>query len=182
MPETVLEARMMAQILERECPNIKGIEINTSCPNISHDQNIEHVVDLVNTAKSRTKHPILLKLGYADPYKEICKELDGIVDAFDVINTVPWDRVFPHVQSPLARYNLNGGVSGLPITWHARKVLMDLAEMNLRTPVISGGGIYSLEEVYVRESLGAKAFSIGTLFLRNPLLPNKIVARYRGEK
>jgi dihydroorotate dehydrogenase len=45
------------------------------------------------------------------------------------------------------------------------------------TPIISGGGIDSYEEVVLRKCLGAKAFSFGTLFLQKPWLPNRIIKR-----
>jgi dihydroorotate dehydrogenase len=181
MPETLFEVEAMAVGIGNLCPAVKGIEINVSCPNIQHTSNLERVCAITKAVRSRCSLPLILKLGYTDPCVPICQELEGLIEAVDVINTVPWNHVYTQ-ESPLAKYGLSGGVSGLPIVHFARGVLSDLVKARVRVPIISGGGIYSLGEVLVREGMGANAFSLGTLFLKNPFMPNKIVAQYRQAK
>jgi hypothetical protein len=99
------------------------------------------------------------------------------VAAFDVINTVPWGRVFRR-PSPLAPYGLEGGVSGRPICGLAREALAR-AVAHTDRPVISGGGIGSVEECLLRRDLRASALSLGTVFLRAPWRPRRIIREYR---
>lgn len=177
MPQDVKEAAIMTKELSR-CP-IVGIEINLSCPNVDHDSSVSYVKNIVNEVLANTIHPVIVKLGYTDPYLDICKELDGKVAAFDLINTVPWAKVFPNKSSPLAKYNLVGGVSGIPIQEYAREVLIKIEPKKMKTPIISGGGIDCVEEVYARRLYGAKAYSFGTVFLRAPWKPKFIMKRAR---
>jgi dihydroorotate dehydrogenase (NAD+) catalytic subunit len=177
MPQNASEAVKMISDLN-PCP-IVGIELNVSCPNIKREHQgnffLDHVKEIVYEILATTKHPLIVKLGYTDPYLEVCKELDGKVDAFDLINTVPWNKVFPDSPSPLAKYDLVGGVSGTPIRGYAREALTNALRLNLKTPIISGGGIDCLSESYLRFVLGAKAVSLGTVFLRAPWKVNGIV-------
>src|SRR5690606_167060 len=117
-------------------------------------------------------------LGGFDPLERILPEMEGKVAAYDIINCVPWHTVFPDKETPLAPYNLIGGVSGRPIQDFARRALVK-AMCLTNTPIISGGGIDSEEEVEFRFALGAKAVAIGSMFLRKPWLPNRIVTRQR---
>jgi dihydroorotate dehydrogenase (NAD+) catalytic subunit len=179
MPNTPQEAEEMVGALTY-CP-IVGIEINLSCPNVNHDTSIDHIKKIIVAAQNGNRgfYPIIAKLSHSDPYKDICKELEGIVDAFDLINTVPWAKVFPDRPSPLAKYNLTGGVSGLPIRDHAREAISAVKLAGVKTPLISGGGIDSVEEVFARCVLGARAFTLGTVFLRTPWKPRNIIRECR---
>ncbi len=177
MPNNAAEAAKMARELN-PCP-IVGIELNVSCPNVDHDHSIAHIKGIVDTILGESVHPLIVKLGYTDPYLDICKELDGKITAFDLINTIPWGKVFPDKPSPLVKYNLTGGVSGEPIKLYSREALSSAVALKLRTPIISGGGIDSFHEAYVRFVLGAKAVSFGTVFLRTPWKPRNIIRKYR---
>jgi len=177
MPNNAQEASKMAYALDF-CP-IVGVEVNVSCPNVDHDSSIAHIREIIEATLACTDHPVIIKLGYTDPFLDICKELDGKVDAFDLINTVSWQEMFPGEPSPLAKYNLVGGVSGEPIKFYARDALMRVAALKLKTPIISGGGISSSQETYVRFMLGAKAVSLGTVFLRAPWKPKNIIREFR---
>lgn len=172
-PETTDEAAMMARLLSPLL--LSGIEVNVSCPSLEYHAK---AAEIVMTVKENSAHPVLVKLGW-NSYKKLCAELDGKVDVFDLINTVPWKTVFSK-PSPLERLG-GGGVSGKPIIDFARKALAWYKMMGFKTPVISGGGIDSAEEVYARFVMGANAVSLGSVFLRRPWLPNQIVKRCREE-
>lgn len=177
MPKTREEAAKMAKAFSK-CP-IVGIEINLSCPNVEHDASVRHAVDIVETVLENTDFPVIVKLGYQDPFKEICLELDGKVDAFDLINAVTWDKVFPGKPSPLKKYNLSGAVSGSEIVEYARDALAQVKIARVKTPIISGGGIDCEEEIYARRVMGASGYSLGVIFLRKPWLPKKIIRECR---
>lgn len=171
------EASYMADDFNR-LKNIVGIELNVNCPNVPNNKVIAHYHNVIGTMQKKTRHPLIIKMGFTDPYLEICKEWDGKVVAFDLINAVPYRWVFKDGYSPLAKHGLVGSVSGLPICEMARKALRDVKDAGVKTPVISGGGLYSLEEVKFRRDLGADGFAFGTLFLRKPWMPAKIIKEY----
>lgn len=181
-PETAQEANEMAWRIQRVDRNqLVGIELNVSCPNVVHDRRTAHVQDLVRAIQEETGMPLLVKLGADSPYHEICTQLDGAVAAFDLINAVPWTVLFGgSTPSPLAPYGLLGGVSGPPIASIARGALDNVRRSGVRTPILAGGGIDSLEEVNLRFELGADAVSFGVAFLR-PWLPNRIVRQWRRQ-
>lgn len=166
MPTTQREAQQMASMLNGA--PIVGIELNLSCPNIEHNSDLAYMIYLVQSVKRETKHPIILKLGPADSYLKLCDLLWDTIDAVDLINTVPWHLIHARKPSPLAKYGLEGGVSGMPIRDTARRILEEVKALNLNIPIIAGGGIYSVEEALMRRSLGADAVSLGTIFMRNP--------------
>jgi dihydroorotate dehydrogenase len=123
-----------------------------------------------------SNHPIGIKLGYQDPYMEICSQLKGYIQWVDVINTVPWNMIRPD-PSPLKPFaGVDGGVSGPCIAQHARKVLQDLVPVGI--PILSGGGIFSYPEVETRFNLGASAVTFATLFSYQPWKPNQIVNKW----
>ncbi len=177
MPAHEGEAETMVRALN-PCP-IVGYEINVSCPNVDHDSSIAHIKRIFQAVKANTDHPVILKLGYTDPYVDICRELDGKADAFDLINTVSWAKVYPDKPSPLAKYNLVGGVSGFPIREYSREALVKVRFSGVKTPIISGGGIDSAVEVYARMVSGARAVTLGTVFLRTPWKPYYIIRECR---
>ncbi len=169
-PVTVDQAATMALALEKL--DIKGIEINLSCPSSKDSFDPVAVTQAVHDS---CMHPLIVKLGSHN--LDLLGPLSMYVEAFDLINTVPWAALYSDQPSPLARYGLTGGVSGRPIRELARDCLDRARKMTFR-PIISGGGIDSLEEVLVRNKLGANAFSLGVVFLRAPWRPNRIVAEY----
>ena len=175
MPGSKEEAEKMVKAIN-PCP-IFGMEINVSCPNVDHDASISHIKDIVDVVKANSKHPVILKLGYHDPYLDICKDLDGKVDAFDLINTISWDKLYTE-PSPLKKYNLVGGVSGPPIREFSKEALVRVKASGVKTPVISGGGVDSIQEVFARFLGGAGAVTFGTLFLREPWKPAQIIKEF----
>ena len=173
-PNSPKEAKEMAKLLDK-LPGITAIELNISCPNM--EAKSEHS-KIIGHLRDNTSHPIIMKLGWSHPIEEICEKWGGDIQAFDVINAVPWHVVYSKKPSPLAKYNLIGGVSGSPIKAYSR-VALKRAMNSTDTPIISGGGIDSYDEACHRFNEGADAVSIGVLFLRSPWLPNIIASKYR---
>jgi len=165
-PFNVNEAVRMIEILNPL--KIIGIEINLHCPNVKPVDE----VDIVYAVIEKSHHPIILKLGYGSRSIDLCKHFDGSVAAFDLINSVP----SYYIASPV----IEGSFSGNIIAHFSRYMLTEVKK-RCQTPIISGGGIDSIEEVYTRFAMGAKAVSIGTMFLKKPWLPNQIVSQCRRE-
>lgn len=160
--------------------SLVALQLNLSCPNVARDGGVNHICEITDGVLKRSDYPVILKLSYSDDYVQICKELDGRVAAFELINTVPFKTVFPQSESPLAQYGYDGGVSGQPIRQYAIEALQNVKRAGVRTPIISGGGIDSLEDVLSREKMGAEGFVFGSAFIRNPALPNRVINEYRS--
>lgn len=186
-PESVDEAKEIAGALSM-LQDLVAIEVNVSCPNFPSSledcnrfsRNLS--VAIVETVVKHCSHPVIVKLGV--PYMDLCRALDKKVAAFDLINSVPWNVVFPKKPSPLwssAGGLFAGGVSGSLIKEYSREALRQVLPV-CRTPIITGGGIDSLAEVRLRAVMGARAFTFGTLFLRHPSLPNKIAKDWRENR
>lgn len=187
MPENNTEANNMAACLDF-LPDIVGVELNLSCPNVDHRQStIDDLVKMVEEFCILVRHPVIVKLGYEQPYLEICQRLEklgykdkGKVAAIDLINSVPWDIACPGETSPLAKYGLKGAVSGRRIIPFAREALAKVKIAGISIPVISGGGINSYAEVNYRMNHGADAVAFGSLFMDHTSYPNKIAKEWRG--
>lgn len=176
-PNDVNETDLMIKMLN-DRRDLVGVELNVSCPNVDHAEN---TVQIAEAAVKQSRHPVIVKLSVDQPWLELVNALDGKVEAFDLINAVAWKTVMGDRRSPLSRYGLTGGVSGRPIKNLARQVLSEWAAMKFKTPVISGGGIDSYDEVKKRFRMGAAAVSFGTVFISRPWLPNQIVRRIKRE-
>lgn len=172
-PHEAREGAAMARALAGL--DLRAVEVNLSCPNTHDPYDLREVIEAVRCNAGTL--PVLAKLGL-HCLAETIAVIDSWVDAYDLINTVPWPEVYGSHPSPLARYGLVGGVSGAPIKQASRDALA-LAASLTKKPIISGGGIDSVEECLVRRRLGARAFSLGTVFLRRPWCPNRIVQEYR---
>ncbi|MFN4032070.1 MAG: HisA/HisF-related TIM barrel protein [Fimbriimonadales bacterium] len=175
-PESVEEARAFAQKLRPL--SMTAIELNASCPNVAHCEAdaVSHV-RAVAQALAETGHPLIVKVGYDQPYVAIAQALEGVAEAIHAINAVPWRMVYPDRRSPLSKLG-GGGVSGEPIRPFVREAVQRLAQATT-VPTIAGGGVYTLHDLQELWALGARAFSIGTLFLRAPWLPNRLVRMWR---
>jgi len=172
--DSVEEAEQLARLLAPL--QITAVELNASCPNVPHDSTVAHVVGMAE-ALCQAGHPLIVKVGYDQPYVEMAQALEGTAEAIHAINAVPWRIVFPEKPSPLAHLG-GGAVSGEPIRPFVREVVACLREAT-RLPIIAGGGIYTLRDLEALWALGARAFSIGTLFLWAPWLPNRLVRQWR---
>ncbi len=178
-PESVDEARAFAEKLRPL--QIAATELNASCPNVTHCEadTVNHV-HAIACALREAGHPLIVKVGYDQPYVAIAQALEGTADAIHAINAVPWRLVFGETPSPLARLG-GGGVSGEPIRPFVREAVQHLRDAT-RLPIIAGGGIYTLNDLQELWELGARAFSIGTLFLRAPWEPNRLVRAWRAQR
>lgn len=158
---------------------IAAMELNASCPNVPHESAVSHVRTLAE-ALAEAGHPLIVKVGYDQPYTEIARAVEGIAEAIHAINAVPWRMVFPDKPSPLEKLG-GGGVSGEPIRPMVREAIRNLRAIT-HLPLIAGGGIYTLQDLEELWALGARAFSIGTLFLRAPWMPNRLVRQWRQRR
>jgi dihydroorotate dehydrogenase (NAD+) catalytic subunit len=159
--------------------DIKFIEVNVSCPNIAKTSTVCAMRQVIaGLHKSAPRHPLVLKLSHKQARD--LSLLDFIannphIEAVHVINVVPWDVLYPGTISPIESWTgVKGGVSGEPIHQLALQAVYNVKQ-HTDKPIVGGGGIYSSKAVDNFRHAGASAFSIGTLFLKQPWKPNQII-------
>jgi len=162
----------MATILGR-LKNVVAVECNASCPSVD-SMGVENIIETLSAVKGASNKPTFAKLGYDQPYLEIAKRLEGIVEAIS-INTVRWETIFPDVPSPLARYG-GGGVSG-PVSQKYNWEMMYALAIKTEIPII-GPGIWEKEDIPRVKRLGASAYQFGTIFLPYPWRPTAYVRNW----
>jgi dihydroorotate dehydrogenase len=149
--------------------DVVAIEINTSCPNIKLN-NTQDIIDNVKAVKKVSRHPIIVKVSVVQDYIAITNALYGIIEAVD-LNSVPWERVYPHIQSPLckSKNELGGGISGKGAQNENWKAAYRL-KMLTSTPVIFPS-IVSWEDIEEVQEMGADAISFGSIHLPSKWKP-----------
>src|SRR5205085_499577 len=78
-PHNVREAVQMAEQLNRF--PLVGVELNASCPS-DGNWSADKICAMSLATAIASKHPVIIKLGYTDPYVQVCSQLDGMVAAF----------------------------------------------------------------------------------------------------
>lgn len=180
--ENVSEARILAVHLSMlELP---FVEVNLSCPNVNDSRDLMVARDVVRCLHDEQSHPLIVKLSYDQSQCEsLILALAPYIEAFDVINTVPWERIYSSVQSPIEHYvhGRKGGVSGRLIHDMAVRAVRAVRRLSGVTdcPIIGGGGIFGVEDIHDFRIAGASAFSLGSVFLRYPWRPNRIVKQWQ---
>lgn len=181
--------------------DLAGIELNVSCPSTEHRfAASDQICEIVSSFCRWCQIPTGIKLGYTDPYIDIATRTDGLMAWFDIINTVPWDSWFDAhwsrdcdrdvpipsgdwwldyrkygVNSPVVRSTgKSGGISGPAIRYMAQSTLEKLRKAT-KAPIISGGGLFTKQDVLLRFNLGANAVALGTVCLHRPWRVNSMV-------
>ncbi len=164
---------------------IVAVEFNSSCPNSPTEEgllsNTKEVVFLARRLKEKIKHPLLVKLSYQQDYLEIIDLLDDYIEAA-VINSVPWNIVYPGGKSPLSKKFGQGGVSGLvaqPFTWG---MVRKISRQGI-VPVV-GTSIWDYADLAKLKSIGAQAVSFGSVFIKtlfSSTLPNQYIKQWQKE-
>ncbi len=175
-----LEVVEMIQLLEGQ--NIKGIELNLSCPNTKEHcgRTAEKILAICRHAARASYLPLIAKLSYTHDYVEIAQELakEKKMEAI-AINSVPWAALFPEKPSPLARFG-GGGVSGKIVQEKTWKMIEELSAATT-IPVI-GPSVWEYDDVEKIFKHGARAVSFGSVFVRHPWRPTLFARRWIKEK
>lgn len=169
----------MAEALGTE-PGLAAIELNLSCPNVSHglDLGIDPaaVFRVVSRCRDVCPYPILAKLtpNVTDIVAIARAAADAGADAVTLINTllglvVDWKRRRPVLANDV------GGLSGpaikpiaLRIVWQVHRALPEL-------PIIGVGGIASPDDALEFLAAGASAIQVGTATFADPSLADRLV-------
>jgi len=160
-------------------------ELNVSCPNVRAG-GMEFGADpatlraVVTGARAVTRRPLFVKLSpaLADIAGAARTAVDAGADGLTLVNTVPGLVVDVERRAPALGFG-TGGVSGaaiLPVgvlaTWKVSRALPGV-------PIIGVGGVASATDALQYVLAGATLVAIGTAAMREPRLPERIVADLR---
>jgi dihydroorotate dehydrogenase (NAD+) catalytic subunit len=153
-------------------PNIAGIELNISCPNVGArglmfgvDQRLAGQVTAA--VRAATRRPLIVKLtpNVTDIVGIARAIVDAGADALSAVNTYVGMTLDLHTGRPVLA-NTTGGLSGAsirPLAMHAVYTVSGAVTV----PVIASGGVMSGDDALEFLLAGARAVQVGTLnFLR----------------
>ena len=157
-------------------------ELNVSCPNVRAG-GMEFGADpatlraVVSGARAVTDRPLFVKLSptLADIAAAARTAIEAGANGLTLVNTVPGLVIDVERRSPALGFG-TGGVSGaaiLPVgvlaTWKVSRALPGI-------PIIGVGGVASATDALQYVLAGATLVAIGTAAMREPRLPERIVA------
>ncbi len=166
-----------------------GIQLNMSCPNVEHEQQVEAVVVETRRCLAILRKlgdvPLVVKINTLFPIEaalEICK--DPNCDAQCNSNTLPWKDLpveqrlllFGCQESPLSQFG-GGGVSGAYLLPLVMEWVHKARQAGLRKPIIAGGGILKPVDVEQLADVGASAVAIGSVAFLRPWRVQRIINR-----
>jgi dihydroorotate dehydrogenase (NAD+) catalytic subunit len=153
-------------------PNIAGIELNISCPNVGaaglmFGVDARLAGEVTAAVRSATRRPLIVKLtpNVTDMVVIARAIVDAGADALSAVNTYVGMSLDLETGRPVLA-NVTGGLSGpaiRPLALHA----VYTVSRAVSVPVIASGGVMSGEDAIEFILAGAAAVQVGTLnFLR----------------
>jgi len=168
----------MAQRLN-EFPQLAGLELNISCPNVSGGVDFGTDPDLTSQVVSQVREacdlPVIAKLtpNVTDVVKIAEAAADAGADAVSLANTFQGMAIDWRSRKPILG-NVIGGLSGPAIKPLALRMVWQVAQA-VNVPIIGVGGIQSIDDVMEYLVAGATAVQIGTANFYNPGLATQLV-------
>ena len=162
----------MAASLGQE-PGLAGIELNISCPNVSHglDLGIDPVIveRLVRRVREACPTPIIAKLtpNVTDIVQLARAARDGGADAVSLVNTFRGMAVNWRKRRPILANDI-GGLSGPAIKPLALRMVWEVARALPDLPIIGIGGITTADDALEFLVAGASAIQVGTATFADP--------------
>lgn len=164
--ESIDEYRELAKLLNT-VPQIKGIEINISCPNVKKGGmqfgiDKDCAAEVVKAVKQATSLPVIAKLSpNVTDITAIAQAVEAAgADAISLINTLLGMSIdIETYQSRLG--TMTGGLSGPAIKPVAVRMVWQVAQV-VKIPIIGIGGIMSGADAIEFFLAGASAIQLGT--------------------
>jgi dihydroorotate dehydrogenase (NAD+) catalytic subunit len=162
----------MTEMLSDE-PGLAAIELNISCPNVSHglDLGIDAaaVARLVRRVRLVSSLPIIAKLtpNVTDIVAIAAAAAEAGADAVSLINTVRGMAVNWRRRRPILANDV-GGLSGPAIKPIALRMVWDVARALPELPIIAIGGIATADDALEFLVAGASAVQVGTATFYDP--------------
>jgi dihydroorotate dehydrogenase (NAD+) catalytic subunit len=148
--------------------NILGYEINLSCPHVAKmgmevGDDLELVINIIKTIKSKTKKPIIIKVGIGntDVLKLATIIQESGADAITAINTIRAMAINVETGMPILS-NKIGGLSGIPLKPIGIRCVYEISN-KVTIPVIGCGGIFTWEDAVEYILAGATAIELGSV-------------------
>jgi dihydroorotate dehydrogenase (NAD+) catalytic subunit len=162
----------MAGMLGSE-PGLAAIELNISCPNVTHglDLGVDPLTvgRLVRRVRAECPLPIIAKLtpNVTDIVPIAAAAAEGGADAVSLINTIKGMAVDWRRRRPILANDI-GGLSGPAIKPIALRMVWEVARAMPGFPVIGIGGIATANDALEFLVAGASAIQVGTATFYNP--------------
>lgn len=175
----------MAACLGEES-GIAAIELNISCPNVSHglDLGIDPVAveRLIRRVRQSCPLPIIAKLtpNVTDIVSIARAAADGGVDAVSLVNTFRGMAISWRSRRPILANDI-GGLSGPAIKPLALRMVWEVARALPNLPIIGVGGIASVDDALEFLVAGASAIQVGTATFADPGASERLVHEIDGE-
>jgi dihydroorotate dehydrogenase (NAD+) catalytic subunit len=157
-----------------DCPGIKALELNISCPNVKKggfhfNKNPKDTYTITaETRKASHKLPLWVKLSpNVTDIREFAKACeDAGADAISVINTFVGMAIDVERRRPRLRF-MTGGLSGPAIKPVALRMVWEACQ-TVKIPVIGVGGIANTNDALEFLIAGARAVQVGTANFYQP--------------
>jgi dihydroorotate dehydrogenase (NAD+) catalytic subunit len=169
----------MVEMLAEET-GLAALELNVSCPNVSHglDLGIDpHAVEvLVRRARQACPLPIIAKLtpNVTDIVAIARAAADAGADAVSLVNTFRGMAVNWRTRRPILANDV-GGLSGPAIKPMALRMVWDIARACPALPIIGIGGIASADDALEFLVAGASAIQVGTATFYDPTVAERLL-------
>jgi dihydroorotate dehydrogenase (NAD+) catalytic subunit len=163
-----------------DAPNVKAIELNISCPNVS-EGGVAFGVDpeiayrLTKKVKEVSSVPVYVKLSpNVTDIVPIAKAVEAAgADGITMINTLTGMRIDLKTRKPILA-NKTGGLSGPSIKPIAIKMIYEVSRA-VDIPIIGMGGVETVDDVIEMFLAGASAVAVGTANLHNPMICKELI-------
>ena len=181
--EDVADYVYLAEAVSQQA-GVSAVELNISCPNVSHGLNFgtspDDTRELVRRVKEVCRVPVIAKLSpnvtsIADV--AVAAE-EGGADALSLINTLVGMAIEARKRRPILG-NVTGGLSGPAVKPVALAAVWRVTRA-VKIPVIGIGGIMKVEDVVEFLLAGATAVQIGTANFVDPWVAPKLIDELRG--
>ena len=162
-----------------DVPGIAALELNISCPNVSHGVDMGSDPELcrrvVAGVRAATSRPVLAKLtpNVSDIAAVARGAEDGGADAVTVINTCQGMAVDWRRRRPLLG-NVIGGLSGPAIKPIALRCVHQIRRAS-RIPIVGVGGIMTIDDCMEFLVTGASAVQVGTASFAEPVVSARLL-------
>jgi len=154
-------------------PEVAGIEVNISCPNVKQggivfgtDPNA--AAEVVRLVRKNTKKPLIVKLSpnVTDIVVMAQACVDAGADSLSLINTLTGMAIDLQKRRPILA-NITGGLSGPAIKPVALRMVWQVAK-SVNVPIIGIGGIMNGKDALEFILAGATAIQVGTANFLDP--------------
>ncbi|MBF0385540.1 MAG: dihydroorotate dehydrogenase [Candidatus Omnitrophica bacterium] len=159
---------------------IKGIEINLSCPNLGHKvlvaQDARLTEETVTAVRKVSRHILIAKLSpNVTDITEIAKSAETAgADAVSLVNT--FNALAIDIKTRKSKIgNITGGLSG-PAIKPAALYMVYKTRQAIRLPIIAMGGIADSADALEFIIAGANMVAVGTASFLNPEAPLEVLS------